>query len=222
MLAWMAGGIAAVLVAIMLSNSVANANPARIAQFLRGLGLVALTLLGAFLVVRRVYVLGFIAWGGAFLIWRAMRGAAPAATHARTSAVETAWLRMVLDLDSGETTGHVLKGVFAGRRLESLSLADLLRLRDEARANDPDAARLVEAYIARAHPDAAEAQETPPSRGMTREEALDILGLTPGATPADIREAHRRLMQQMHPDKGGSDYLAGKINAARDFLLKTP
>lgn len=131
-------------------------NPARLAIVLRWAGLVALALLGAFLLVRRVPVLGFLAWSGALLIWRTMRSATPAAPGGRTSSIDTEWVRMELDLNSGETKGVVLNGAFAGRRLESLSLPELRSLRDEARAHDPEAARLIEAYIARIHPDAAE------------------------------------------------------------------
>ena len=54
---------------------------------------------------------------------------------------------------------------------------------------------------------------------MTREEAYDVLGLCPGASEADIRDAHRRLMRGAHPDTGGSDWLAARINQARDVLL---
>lgn len=62
----------------------------------------------------------------------------------------------------------------------------------------------------------------PPPRttnGMTAAEAFQVLGLKPGATDAEIRDAHRRLMMAAHPDHGGSDWLATRINQARDVLL---
>jgi len=58
-----------------------------------------------------------------------------------------------------------------------------------------------------------------PAAGMTRDEAYQVLGLAPGATPDEIRAAHRRLMLGAHPDHGGSTWIAARLNQARDLLL---
>ena len=149
-----------------------------------------------------------------------------------SSTVETAFVRMSLDHDTGTMTGTILRGRFAGLRLEELGRADLLALLRECRAEDEESARLVEAYLDRADPDwhaefagargASGTGSAPPSRGstdVTVDEAYEILGLSPGADAEAIRAAHRRLMKQLHPDHGGTDYLATKINRARDVLL---
>ena len=59
----------------------------------------------------------------------------------------------------------------------------------------------------------------PRAGAMSTQEAYQVLGLAPGATEADIRAAHHRLMRTAHPDAGGSDWLAARINMARDVLL---
>jgi hypothetical protein len=159
-------------------------------------------------------------------LWNTLRNAAGPA-RGQSSDVETAWLRMSLDHDTGAMDGTVLQGRWKGRRVSELSVEALLDLLAECRVNDADSAQLLEAYLERARPDwraqAGEAQprqETPASTtAMTREEAYRILGLETGADEAAVRDAHRRLMMKMHPDMGGSDYLAAKINQAKDLLL---
>jgi len=152
----------------------------------------------------------------------------------QTSTVATAFLRMTLDHDTGRMEGTILRGRFAGMRLDELGPADLLALLRECRAEDEEGARLLEAYLDRVRPDwrdelggagsgAAGARGTggarPGGGDMTIEEAYAILGLSPGADAEAIKEAHRRLMVKLHPDHGGSGYLATKINRARDVLL---
>jgi len=145
----------------------------------------------------------------------------------QTSTVATPFLRMTLDHDTGSMTGTILQGRFSGMRVEELGGADLLALLRECRAEDEEGARLLEAYLDRVRPDWRDelAGERPGGSGrpaggdMTVEEAYAILGLAPGADAEAIKEAHRRLMVKLHPDHGGSDYLATKINRARDVLL---
>jgi hypothetical protein len=143
----------------------------------------------------------------------------------RSSDAETPYLRMSLDHDTGMMTGTVLSGRFAGTRLEEMTRADLIALLRECRTGDEEGARLVEAYLDRAHPDWRDdmGADSGPRRSsgpdVSVDEACAILGLEPGATKDAVREAHHRLMKQLHPDHGGSDYLAGKINRARDVLL---
>src|SRR5262252_2488280 len=149
----------------------------------------------------------------------------------QNSTVATAFLRMTLDHDTGRMEGTVLRGRFAGMRLEELGPADLLVLLRECRAEDEEGARLLEAYLDRVRPDwrdelagagagAGTGGGAKSAAGdMTIEEAYAILGLSSGADDEAIKEAHRRLMVKLHPDHGGSDYLATKINRARDVLL---
>jgi hypothetical protein len=165
----------------------------------------------------------------------------------QSSTVATDFLRMTLDHDTGTMTGTVLRGQFAGLRIEEMGVGDLLALLRECRAADEEGARLLEAYLDRLHPDwrdelaggragsagggagtggagtrGAGSSGARSARGdMTVDEAYAILGLSAGATPDQIKEAHRRLMVKLHPDHGGSGYLATQINRARDVLLRS-
>jgi hypothetical protein len=153
----------------------------------------------------------------------------------RTSDVETRFLRMSLDHDSGELDGTILEGPLAGSRLSETGLTDLLDLLVLSRHNDRQSAQVLEAYLDRAHPDwrvhaeasgSASGNESPhdghdgaDGGRMTPQEAYDILGLEPGADENALKRAHHRLIANLHPDKGGTNYLAAKVNEARRVLL---
>lgn len=144
------------------------------------------------------------------------------------SKVVSSYVEMTLDHDSGTMSGRVLAGKFAGRELDDLDLERLRLLLAEI-AEDADSIRLVEAYLDRREPgwregleeDAAGGARGSPSPGaMSEQEAYEILGLELGADAEAIRAAHRRLIKQVHPDQGGSTFLAAKINQAKDRLLR--
>ncbi len=133
---------------------------------------------------------------------------------------------MTLDHDTGAVSGEVSRGRFQGRRLDQLSRAQVFDLLDEIDAGDPQSTQLIESFLDRTHGGDWRDHYRGRARGaaggagaMTREEALEVLGLGEGAGPDEIKEAHRALIQKIHPDHGGSDYLAAKINQAKDVLL---
>lgn len=143
--------------------------------------------------------------------------------HGQRTEVRTAFLQAWIDHGSGDVGGTILTGRFAGRTLDALSDAELIELRGECAA-DADSLRVLEAYLdRRLGSDWRNAQQQQPPRGprtdMTHDEALAVLGLSEGATADEIRAAHRRLIQRMHPDVGGTADLAARINRAKDVLL---
>lgn len=167
--------------------------------------------------------------GGLLRRYRAQRaGTQASGPAAQTSTVEARFVRMSMHHDSGEIEGMVLEGRFRGARLEELDQTQLLELLRECRTADEESARLIEAYLDRRHEGWREAHASAgnstgdaasDTSGMSVDEALQILGLEPGAGEEDIIAAHRRLMQKMHPDRGGSVWLAARINQAKDRLL---
>jgi hypothetical protein len=177
-----------------------------------------------------------LAFFGGLLLWRRPKfGTATERLTGgpRLSSVRTAFLEMTLDQSTGALSGHVLAGSFTGRDLGGLSRADLAALWRECRAGEPQSRQLLEAYLDRRWPEwraemprsggadngASSNQGNGGSRApMTRAEAHEVLGLPPGASIDDIKSAHRNLMKRLHPDQGGSNYLAAKINEAKDIL----
>lgn len=165
-------------------------------------------------------------------LWKSRSGADPleddgedAGRSDDVSRVETASLVMELDRRSGRLDGTVKAGPLAGRRLSALPVEALLDLLAELRRNDPESANLLEAYLDRREPAwRTRAHErgraAGPSAEMDEATAWAVLGLEPGADEEAIRAAHRRLMSRLHPDHGGSEFLARQLNQARDVLLK--
>jgi len=236
------GAFALILILILL-HGFTRADPKALVKGLRYLGASALVLAGAFFLVRGIVpaavLLGSMAygvftggrmWPGGWPYWHFPHpGGGPRTQSGQTTHVATDWVEMELEHDTGDMRGRVLKGEFAGRSLHRLTDDDALRFYAEAGAADPETARLLEAYLdrrlgegwrAKGEEKTSSSQQRPrSSSAMTREEAYRVLGLSAGATEMEIRAAHRRLMLNLHPDRGGTDYLAAKINEAKDVLL---
>jgi hypothetical protein len=167
----------------------------------------------------------FAGWrttGGASTGFRNVGGGARAG---RSSTARSAMVEMRLYHDSGAMTGRVLGGAYAGRAVETLSRPELVALRQELMLDDPDGARLLEAYLDRRfagwrEADQGERQGRRGAGAMSRREALQVLGLAEGASAADIIRAHRTLMKKFHPDHGGSTTLAARVNQAKDVLMQ--
>jgi hypothetical protein len=219
---------AVLLAATILVVGFLRLDASRLAGGIRLAGPVVLGLLGIGLIVvgragiGGMLISGALAW---YLRGRTRSKAKP--TPGRRSMVRTAALEMQLDHDSGELQGMVLAGRFEGRGLAGLDLSQLLELGRDL-ASDAESTQLLEAYLDSRFPvwredaqaDPGPRHAAPPASGaMSKQEAYDILGLEAGASAADIRKAHRRLMQRLHPDLGGTSFLAARINEAKDVLL---
>lgn len=135
---------------------------------------------------------------------------------------------MELDHASGDMRGTIVSGPHAGRRLEAFDIAGLIALRAQC---DAQSLALLEAYLDRRAPAWREHAQGNAGAGnmgggggldaaMSEEEAYQVLGLQPGADAEAVRLAHRSLMKKLHPDHGGSDYLAARINRAKDVILR--
>ena len=164
-------------------------------------------------------------------LWMQLKTRGPSSANKTSdqSTVEARYIRMQLDHLTGELDGQVLEGRFAGKHLYEIPLDRLVEFYKECMANDRESAHLVEAYLDRVHggewkqilgDDDGRDWSAPTESGpMNRDEAFQILGLRSGASDDAVKQAHRRLIQKLHPDRGGSDFLAAKINQAKDVLL---
>ena len=216
---------------------------ALVAVALFGLALLALThrlyLLGALFALLVPFIRHLLPWllrslpflAGWYRRRQQRRGHNGGKSGGQRSRVAAEVLAMELDHDSGAMTGQVLTGPMAGRDLADLQQQEFLDLLSYCRQTDTDSARLLESYLDKRFGDSwraddvggqqeSEQSTTNHSGAMSDAEAYEILGLNAGADRDAIIQAHRRLMQKLHPDHGGSAYLAARINAARAHLLE--
>jgi hypothetical protein len=238
-MAYALGGLFALVLFYLAARWFVRADAVRVAATLKVVAIVlALAGIALLAFVGRI---GLVVMAASILLplylrWRnarragGLRGPAagrPRPTAGQRSSLDTEFFSMTLDHESGALDGEVRKGRERGRRLSALDLAALLALLDECR-DDPPSLQVLTAYLDRHHADwretagaAGRAGEPGGGEGpaLSRDEAFRILGLEPGADEAAIREAHRRLMLQFHPDRGGSAWFAARINEARDLLI---
>jgi hypothetical protein len=229
----MIGAIIAIVALLSVLFGVATvflrADPAALAGGLKTLGPALLAIFGGVVLlvgregVGGAMLLAAAAWYGSMRTGRPVTKPAPG----KRSTVRTAALEMELDHDTGGLEGLVLAGRHEGKMLGAMGLAELQQLYREL-SGDPESRQLLETYLDGRFPvwrkntdtNGGEGLGVAPSSGaMTKEEAYKVLGLEAGAAAADVRKAHRRLMQRLHPDIGGTSFLAARINEAKDVLL---
>jgi hypothetical protein len=236
--ALIAGAVAVILLYLLLQMFRA-ANPAVLARAVKIVGGIIALAVAAFTGLRGelavavplgIFGAGLLGWSpfGAtgFSGIGGMFGSGTQRSSGQASRVRSQFLDMTLDHDSGELKGQIVAGPNAGHPLDEFDLPQLTAM---IPAFDTESVSLLESYLDRrfpawrqdAHGNTAAGQGRPaPSGKMTDEEAYQILGLQPGAARDDIGRAHRGLMKKLHPDQGGSTYLAARVNEAKDTLLR--
>jgi DnaJ-domain-containing protein 1 len=233
-------GVVAVIVLYSLLQMFRAANPAVLARAIKIVGGVVALAVAAFTGFRGelavaiplgIFGAGLLGWspfgptgfgniGGLF-------GGGTQRSAGQSSRVRSQYLEMSLDHDSGQLSGQIVDGPHAGHSLDEFDLPQLLAM---IAGFDAESVALLESYLDRRFPawrqdaqgNGTGGQRRAPAGGkMTDEEAYQILGLQPGATRDEIGRAHRALMKKLHPDQGGSTYLAARVNEAKDTLLRT-
>ena len=222
------GILAAVLVAVGVVAAFLRVDASQLARALRLAGPALLAIAGVVLTITGRAAIGGMLLSGA-VAWYGLGRAKGrvAKPKGQRSTVRTAALEMELDHDTGGLEGIVLAGRHEQKTLGSMTLRQLKELYKDL-ADDSESRQLLETYLDGRFPvwrndakaDSGDRHGVAPGSGpMTKEEAYKVLGLEAGATSADIRKAHRRLMQRLHPDLGGTSFLAARINEAKDVLL---
>jgi hypothetical protein len=233
-------GVVAVVLLYLLLQMFRAANPVVLARGIKIVGGVIALAVAAFTGLRGelavaiplgIFGAGLLGWSpfgpSGFSSLGGIFGGGAQRSTGQTSRVRSQFLDMTLDHDSGGLSGLIVEGPYAGRSLDEFDLPQLTEIMS---GFDAESVALLESYLDRRFPawrqnaqgDTAGGQRRATSSGkMTDEEAYQILGLQPGAGRDDISRAHRALMKKLHPDQGGSTYLAARVNEAKDTLLRT-
>jgi DnaJ-domain-containing protein 1 len=226
-------GLVVLALALYAMNAFTKVNPRTAAVVLKtGGGLGALAIAGVLGARGRLDVaiplgltgLGLLGW----LPWSIPGfGARTQKSAGQVSRVRSAFLEMELEHDTGAMRGRILAGPHEGASLDSLDVATLTGSLAEI---DEESRALLMAYLDRRQPSWREHAQGDAAAGgsrsswssgkMTEEEAYQILGVQPGASAEEIGRAHRALMKKLHPDQGGSTYLAARVNEAKEILLR--
>jgi len=226
-------GVVVLILLLWAVNAFSKADPKQAAKLLRAIGGAAALIFAVFLLFRGeigvaitvgAVGLGLLGW---ISLWPAGFGRRTQKSSGQVSRVRSAFLEMELDHDSGAMRGRILAGKYEGVSLDALDPPTLIGLLAEI---DNDSRQLLMAYLDRREPRWRKHTESDTASGngssavssgkMTEQEAYQILGLQPGASAQDIGRAHRFLMKKLHPDQGGSTYLAARVNEAKDVLLR--
>jgi DnaJ domain len=246
-MAYFLAGCAVLLLLLIGGRFLVRVDPRRLATVIRKTGGVAALAVAGFLLMRGALpiaiplaVFGLALVGGRNVLGFSGRPFGSAQkSPGQKSQVRTDKLEMQLDHDSGHMDGRSLSGRFAGRALSSLSDREAMELLAELHSAGAREAALMEAYLDWRLPNwreqasadewqprgFAEGEHTEAPRGRARpnrmsvEEAYAVLGVKKTASEEEIKQAHRKLMMKMHPDQGGSTYLAARINEAKEVLL---
>lgn len=221
-------GIIALALVLWLAKSYVKADPTLLKRYGRKVGGYAAFAVAALLVFRgRIDGALLLAGLGGWLLGIRIP-ILPWYQGSPSPHTRTLWLDISFGA-RGAIEGQVINGPFAGRDLSHLTDDDLFILLDKLMTQDPEGYELFKTYLDRRLPrwretaqGHAHTRERRPGATipMTEQEAYDVLGLKMGASEEEIREAHRALLRKIHPDHGGTDWLATRINMARDVLLK--
>lgn len=235
MLAYFVIGLFLLVALLVGGHSLANTDPKKLAKALKISAAIILGLIAGFLVLtgRFAYAPPVIIAALMFLRNRPLFGSGSGPSPGQTSSVDTNWLKASLNHDNGEMDADIIRGSFEGKKLSDLTLDQLLELQEECKEDEQTVTILntfAERYFSEQSEDnqyqkhSSKEEYTRAQSGggsMTRREALEILELQDNASLDEIKAAHRKLMKKFHPDHNGSDYMAAKINEAKDLLIRT-